>query len=45
MGEISFWEDYAEAAGQTVEDLIEALCLASPKVAEIRRIRSEREAA
>lgn len=45
IGERIFWEIYASTAGQTVEQLIDALCKASPKAREIRELRREREAA
>lgn len=40
--EPDFWRTYERASGQTVEALIDALCAASPKAAEIRRVRQER---
>lgn len=45
QGEMTFWTAYCAASGQTVDDLIDELCKASPKAAEIKRIRAEREAA
>ncbi len=39
-GERTFWETYAKASGQTVEQLIDAICKASPKAREIRDIRN-----
>jgi hypothetical protein len=36
LGERTFW------AGRSVDDLIEAFCKASPKAADIRRIKQER---
>lgn len=41
--EPSFWRNYREATGQTVEQLIDAFCKASPKAAEIAALRRERE--
>lgn len=38
-GERTFWREYAEQHKQTVEQLIDALCKASPKAAEIRKER------
>lgn len=35
IGERTFWETYQAASGQTVDDLIDALCDASPKRREI----------
>jgi hypothetical protein len=43
IGERPFWDDYAKTVGQSVEALIDALCRASPKAAEIRKARAERE--
>lgn len=43
LGERVFWEEYRKAAGQTVEQLIEALCRASPKASEIARDKREKE--
>lgn len=40
QGERTFWKAYHSLTGQTVEDLIDALCKASPKAAEIRSIRN-----
>lgn len=39
VGEATFW------SGVDIEDLIEAFCKASPKAAEIRRVREEGKAA
>lgn len=44
-GEETFWREYELRHGQTVWRLIDELCAASPKAAEIRRVRQEREAA
>lgn len=41
QGEQTFWRTYEIASGQTVDDLIEALCKASPKAAEIRAHKRE----
>lgn len=43
LGEPAFWADYAQRHGQTVWELIEAFCAASPKAAEIRQLRRERD--
>lgn len=40
IGEETFWADYAEVHGQTVMQLIDSLCAASPKAADIRRVRA-----
>ena len=45
VGEITFWNQYKRAHGQTVEQLIDELCAASPKRREIADIRKERERA
>lgn len=42
IGEPRFWSTYKAASGETVEDLIDAFCKASPRAAEIRQIREER---
>lgn len=39
-GEPSFWQAYQATTGQDVEALIDALCNASPKAAEIRKVRN-----
>lgn len=39
-GEMTFWTQYCAASGQTVDDLIEAFCKASPKSREIREARN-----
>lgn len=41
-GEPEFWRSYEKAHEQTVERLLDALCAASPKAAEIRRVKQER---
>lgn len=45
IGEPAFWAQYEQENRQSVESLIDSLCAASPKSAEIRAIRREREAA
>lgn len=42
IGEGTFWNCYEERHGQTVEQLQAELCKASPKRAEIERIKRER---
>lgn len=42
-GEETFWKIYASTEHQTVDELIEAFCKASPKAADIRLARQERE--
>jgi hypothetical protein len=42
LGERTFWDRYAKAHGQTVEQLIEEFIKASPKRFEIESIRKER---
>jgi hypothetical protein len=42
IGEGTFWLQYADLAGQTVDELVTSLWYASPKSAEIRRERQER---
>ncbi len=39
MGEPAFWAAYARRTGQTVLELIDEFCRASPRASEIRRIR------
>ena len=39
IGEESFWKNYREASGQTVDELIDAFCKASPKAVEIAALR------
>lgn len=36
IGEVTFWQNYAAASGQTVDRLIDELRSASPKAREIR---------
>jgi hypothetical protein len=43
VGEESFWRQYEERHGQTVEQLLEALIEASPRRAQIRQAQRERE--
>lgn len=43
VGEETFWEEYRQQHGQTVEQLIESLCKASPKSADIQSIMRMRE--
>lgn len=38
IGEPAFWRAYEAAAGQSVHDLIHALCEASPRAREIREV-------
>lgn len=40
MGEPSFWAEYERVHGQTVWQLIDAFCNASPKAREIRQVRN-----
>lgn len=42
IGEPEFWREYCAKHGQTVEHLIDEFIAASPKRAEIERIRKER---
>lgn len=41
-GEMTFWTAYCAKSGQTVDDLIHALCITSPKAREIEAIKRER---
>lgn len=41
-GEVSFWNEYAETHGQTVDQLLDELSKCSPKGAEIRKVKKER---
>lgn len=43
QGEGTFWTSYFSASGQTVDTLLNELCAASPKAAEIRQVKRERE--
>lgn len=40
QGEDTFWQTYKVASGQTVDDLIEELCKASPRAPQIREARN-----
>lgn len=40
QGERTFWRTYELASGQSVEQLIDALCKESPKAREIRDVRN-----
>ncbi len=40
IGERTFWDSYAKASGQTVDQLIDALCRESPKRREIAEVRN-----
>jgi hypothetical protein len=42
IGERTFWNDYAGAKGQTIDQLLDELAKASPRAAEIRNIQRER---
>jgi len=44
VGEDTFWTLFRCLSGTTVDALIEAFCKASPRAAEIRRVRQERDA-
>ena len=39
QGEATFWGTYHRASGQSVDDLIDALCKGSPKAREIKAVR------
>ena len=43
IGEQTFWKRYEKSHGQTVEQLLDELCKASPKRAEIERVKRERD--
>lgn len=45
QGEDTFWRAYRTLAGQAVDDLIDALCKASPKAREIAERKRERSLA
>lgn len=45
IGEWTFWEQYEQEHGQTVEQLLDELAAKSPKAGEIRKARQERLAA
>lgn len=40
QGERTFWQAYHSASGQSVDQLIDALCKESPKAREIRDVRN-----
>lgn len=40
QGEETFWKAYHTLTGNTVGDLIDAFCKASPKAREIREVRN-----
>lgn len=40
IGEPAFWSNFRAASSETVDDLIEAFCNASPKAREIREARN-----
>lgn len=40
VGEDTFWQNYAAASGETVDDLIDQFCKASPVAREIREARN-----
>lgn len=42
IGEPKFWQMYQAKHGQSVDQLLGELCAASPKAAEIRRMKQER---
>ncbi|MCW1431364.1 DUF1364 domain-containing protein [Novosphingobium sp. JCM 18896] len=42
QGEETFWSAYKAASGQSVDQLLDELCKASPKAAEIKRVKAER---
>lgn len=42
MGELTFWQAYGKGDDEAFLRLIEAFCKASPKAADIRRVRAER---
>jgi hypothetical protein len=41
IGEPLFWDGYEKETGESVDDLISQFCEASPKAAEIRKVRME----
>lgn len=45
VGEETFWRTYRAAAGQTVDQLMDAFAKASPKAREIAQIKRERDIA
>lgn len=42
VGERTFWNDYMQRHGQTVEDLLDSFSKASPKAQEIRQAKRDR---
>ncbi len=44
IGEPAFWASYKAASGETVEQLIEAFCKASPRALEIRQAKEMADA-
>jgi hypothetical protein len=45
IGEATFWGEHFNRVGRNVHSLVEAFCKASPRAAEIRQVRQERELA
>jgi len=43
VGEDTFWQEYRDQHGQTVDELMASLCKASPKAADIARVMALRE--
>ena len=43
VGERTFWVDYAKYHGNTVQQLMDAYCKASPRAREIAEMKRERE--
>lgn len=43
QGERTFWVDYAKYHGNTVQQLMDAYCKASPRAREIAEMKRERE--
>ena len=43
IGERTFWDQYEKEVGQTVEELLTALCKASPKRPQIEQEKRDRE--
>jgi hypothetical protein len=41
IGEVTFWMDFENETGEWIEDLIDQFCEASPKAAEIRKLKLE----
>ena len=44
VGEDTFWQEYKDQHGQTVDQLIASLCKASPKAADIAKVKKARAA-